>query len=290
MNKQYTQTNKYKNISFNELLECIKINPNKNHKLNSIEIKPIIKSQYNSLESLGLQNYNSYNLTPSGILSIFAYILHQDTYSMLPLSSKSIMISELATELQQKTDELKNTHLSRKRKKIHDLIGASYNSPIMNDKEYLELFNGLSFLTNNNFILLKSSTSDDTKLEITDFTGSGYKGEIYFSSDPINWKRNTPVWIADYKGRWISTTESSEPIHLLLSIWLSHCEQNGWIIQWPEIDGTKEYIIEQLSLLPTWNLTDKSHKKDILSKRLGKAKVIELFTKWMMKIEPEFDE
>jgi hypothetical protein len=282
-----TNTTKYKNISFNELNDCIKNNPNKNHKLSSIEIKPIIKSQYNSLESLGLKDYNSFNLTPSGILSMFTYILHQDTYSILPLSSKSTIISELATTLQQKTDELKNTHLSRKRKKIHDLIGASYNSPVMDDKEYLELFNGLSFLTNNNFILLKSTTNDDTKLDLTEFSGSGYKGDIYFSSDPNNWRKETPIWIADYKGRWIATTESYDKTYILLPTWLLYCEQNGWIIQWPEIDGTKEYIIEQLSLLPTWNLADKSHKKEILSKRLGKSKVLELFTKWIMKIEPD---
>jgi hypothetical protein len=276
---------KYKNVAFNELMTYAKENPNKTHKLNSIEIKQVAKSNNLSLDTLGLTGYVSNNLTPSGILSLFAFINDPDSYSIISSAVKSTLISNLATSLQEGTDALKNTHLSRKRKKLHDLIGAAYNSPIMDDKDYFDLFNGLSYMRNTNFILLKSTNDDN----IQNSSSTEYKGEIYFSSDPTNWKYDTPIWIADYRARWIASTDNKNSIHTILPTWISSIEQNGWIINWPEVDGTKEEIVEKLSILPTWSITDKGLKKEILAKRLGRSNVIQIFTKWMMKIDSNVD-
>jgi hypothetical protein len=62
---------------------------------------------------------------------------------------------------------------------------------------------------------------------------------------------------------------------------LSTIEQTGWIIQWPEVEGTKTEIVEQLSVLPTWQITDKKLVKEVLAVRLGRANCIKLFTKWL---------
>jgi hypothetical protein len=276
---------KYKNVAFNELITFAKENPNKTHKLNSIEIKQVAKVNNLSLDTLGLKGYVSNNLTPSGILSLFAFINDPDSYSIISSAVKATLISNLATSLQEETDKLKNTHLSRKRKKLHDLIGAAYNSPVMDDKDYFDLFNGLSYTRNTNFILFKSANNDT----IQSSSSSEYKGEIIFSSDPSNWKYNTPIWIADYRARWIASTDNKEQIHKIIPMWISSIEQHGWIINWPEVDATKEEIVEKLSVLPTWSITDKGLKKEILAKRLGRASVIQLFTKWMMKIDSDYD-
>jgi hypothetical protein len=58
-------------------------------------------------------------------------------------------------------------------------------------------------------------------------------------------------------------------------------EQTGWIIQWPESDLTKKELVERLSILPTWKETDQKLVKDVLSVRLGRAMVIQTFSKWM---------
>ena len=58
--------------------------------------------------------------------------------------------------------------------------------------------------------------------------------------------------------------------------------ENGWIVKWPEVEGTKTEIIEYLSLLPTWQATDVKINKDILAVRLGRANTIKLFSKWML--------
>jgi hypothetical protein len=112
---------------------------------------------------------------------------------------------------------------------------------------------------------------------------SSLKGEIVFSSDPTNWKQEYPVWVVDYRARWVAipSEQHAQDLHKILANWLSTIEQTGWIIQWPEADGTKIEIVEQLSLLPTWQQTDKKLTKDVLGARLGRANCIKVFTKWM---------
>jgi len=108
------------------------------------------------------------------------------------------------------------------------------------------------------------------------------KGEVVFSSDPYLWKKDRPVWIADYRTRWIAipSAKHSESIVTLLASWILQMEQTGWIVQWPEIEGTKTELVEQLSVLPSWQPSDKSLKKDTLAARLGKIKTMNVFTTW----------
>jgi len=108
------------------------------------------------------------------------------------------------------------------------------------------------------------------------------KGEIIFSSDPSNWKQEHPVWVADYRGRWVAIPSelSAESLHTIIGSWLSSMEQKGWIVQWPEVDATKIELVQQLSILPTWQETDKKLVKDVLAVRLGRANSLNVFTRW----------
>ena len=133
------------------------------------------------------------------------------------------------------------------------------------------------------FVLMKSAVQENVEEGEKQYDSS-LKGEIVFSSDPSTWKRDNPVWIADYRSRWVAipSENHAQDIHKVLATWLSTVEQTGWIVQWPEVDGTKVEIVEQLSILPTWQQTDKKLNKDILAARLGRANAIKVFTKWMM--------
>jgi hypothetical protein len=280
--------NKYKNLSYDELISYASSNPNRSRTLNSIEVIPIKPVEETSLDKLGLTGYQAFNLNPSGILSLFSCISNPAEYSIASKSSRIMTISNLATTFQEQTNDLKNTSISRKRKKIHDLIGAAYNNSHFDDKDYFELFSGLAFMQNVQFILLKSSVQEvsETGEQQSD---SSHKGEIVFSSNPSLWKYDLPVWIADFRSRWIAipTNNNSPKLHNIISSWLSNIEQSGWFINWPEIDATKEDIVQQLSSLPTWSPTDKNLKKEILAKRLGKANVIQTFVKWITKIDSD---
>jgi hypothetical protein len=278
-----TPAKQYQNVSFQELITYAENNPNRNRTLESIEIQTIKPAQETTLDNLGLKGYTAFNLNPSGVVSLLACIQDPSNYTLSLQGAKTQLISELATALQEQTDELKNTSIFRKRKKIYDLIGASYNGSSFEDKDYLDLFCGVSHLRNIHFVLLKSAVQENIEEGEKQYSSS-LKGEVIFSSDPTNWKYENPVWVADYRARWVAvpSEQTAKDLHSFIATWLSSMEQTGWIIQWPQSDCTKVELVEQLSQLPTWQETDKKLSKDVLSSRLGRAKCIKVFTNWMM--------
>lgn len=274
-----TPIKQYQNVSFKELTSYSENNPNRNRTLDSIEIQSAKPTHETSLDKLGLKGYTAFNLNPSGIMSLYACILDPSSYSLSAKGARLQQIIECTTKLQEQTEDLKN--ISRKRKKIHDLIGASYNGTAFEDKDYIELYTGISLMRNINFVLMKSAVQENVEEGEKQYDSS-LKGEVIFSSDPSTWKQENPVWVADYRARWVAipSEQHAQDLHKILATWLSTIEQTGWIIQWPIIDGTKVEILEQLALLPTWEQTDKKLSKDVLAARLGRANCIKVFTKW----------
>ena len=191
-----TPAKQYQNVSFQELVSFSQNNPNRNRVLDSIEIVSTKPSQETPLDKLGLRGYTAINLYPSGVVSLFACISDPSTYSLSPKGIRTQLIIDLTTKLQEQTDELKNTALARKRKKIHDLIGASYNGAKFEDKDYIDLFSGLSLMRNIHFVLMKSAVQEDIEEGQKQYD-SALKGEIVFSSDPSTWKQENPIWVAD---------------------------------------------------------------------------------------------
>lgn len=278
-----TPIKQYQNVSFKELIAYSENNPNRTRLLDSIEIVSAKTSQDTSLDKLGLNGYTAFNLNPTGIMSLFACIQDPSTYSLSNKGARTQIIIELTTKFQEQIDELKNTSLSRKRKKINELIGASYNGTPFEDKDYLDLFSGLALMNNMHFVLMKSAVQENIEEGEKQYDSS-LKGEIVFSSDPSTWKQENTIWVADYRARWVAipSENHSQDLQKIIATWLSNSEQSGWNIQWPIVDGTKTEIVEQLSVLPTWQLTDKKLCKDVLAARLGRANAIKVFTKWMM--------
>ena len=259
----------YQNVSYKELLSYSQNNPNRTRELESIEIhvKPDL-----SLKKIGLPHFNSMNLNPSGMISLITCINDPTYYSLASISARTQLIMDTTTKLQAKTDDLKNTSLGRKRKKIRELISSAYNGSPLEDKDYYDLFNGLSMICNIQFILIKSNPEN--------IESNGLKGEIVFGSNPTNWKIDVPIWIVDYHARWVAIPSENKQ-NICIATWITDME-NGWIVKWPEVEGTKTEIIEYLSLLPTWQATDVKINKDILAVRLGRANTIQLFSKWML--------
>jgi hypothetical protein len=266
----------YQNISYKELLALSENNPNRSFSLDSIEIqKQDVSAQDTSLAKMGLPTYTLTTIQPAGILGVITYISDPGSYYLSPKNVRTQLIIDCTTALQQQTDDLKNTPLSRKRKRIYDLLGAAYNCAPFEDKDYYDLFHGVTYMCKTQFILIKEAVQDS--IEEGKVGTSGYKGEIIFSSDPTMWKKDNPVWIVDYRGRWVATPTASETA---IGTWLLDIEQHGWIIQWPEIDGSKVELVDKLSQYPTWQETDKKLTKDVLAVRLGKADTLKLFASW----------
>ena len=268
----------YQNVSYGSLLQFAEKNPNRRRNLEPIEIRP--STQETSLDGISLTGYSSLNTNPAGILSVMACITDPSYYTLSPMNVRIQHLIELSTSLQQQTDGLKHTSLSRKRKKLHDLIGAAYSGNRLEESDYFDLYHGLSLMKNVQFVLMKETIQDNIQDGIQH--DSSFKGEILFSSNPVNWSIEYPTWIADYRGRWvaIASENNAVPVHRLLPEWLTTMEQNGWVIQWPEVEGTKVELIEKLCVLPSWNETDRKRTKDVLSVRLGRAQTIQRFVQW----------
>jgi hypothetical protein len=183
------------------------------------------------------------------------------------------MLREFATALQEKTDTLQGTSLARKRRKIHDWIGAIAGGSQIKDEDWEDCYGCISLLQGIQLVLVRRQTTEEGE----EVVGTGFKGEISFATNPMNWSGNKPVWIADYRGRWLGTPiDSAENlVGAAVSIWLSSLETSGWIVHWPEADGTKEEIMTELKSSPTWQTSDTKLKKEILSKRLGHIKTFE---------------
>ena len=277
-----TPVKKYQNVSYKELLAFSEHNPNRARTLISLAQAPLKVDT--SLDKLGLKGYTAASVSPSGILSILACINDPNYYALAPKHARTQMLIDLSTRLQQQTDKLAQSSLVRKRKKIHDLIGAAYNGAFFEDKEYMELFNAIGFMTNLQFILMKEAVQD--KIEDHDVEyNSSLKGEILFSSPPNTWKRNTPTWVVDYRAQWVAVPSEEHAVDMnqWLSTWLSTVEQKGWTVQWPEVEGTKSELIDKLIVYPDWKETDRKMLKETLALRLGRLQTMSLFTKWTMK-------
>jgi len=283
-----TPAKKYQNVSYKELLSFSEHNPNRSRTLITVSQAPLKVDT--SLDKLGLKGYTAATIAPSGILSILACIDDPNYYALAPKHARTQMLIDLSTSLQQQTDNLMQPSLVRKRKKIHDLIGAAYNGAFFEDKEYLDLFHAIGTMRNLQFILMKEAVQD--KIEDHDVQyNSSLKGEIIFSSPPNTWKRNTPTWVVDYRAQWVAIPSEQHAVEMnqWLSTWLSTIEQKGWTVQWPEVEGTKVELIDKLIVYPDWKETDRKMLKETLSLRLGRLQTISLFTKWT-KTDAVFDE
>ena len=263
---------KYQNVSYKELVTYSENNPNRHLILEPIEID--IPKEDVTLHKLGLQGFTASTINPSGLLGVFTCIPDPNYYYLAPMNIRTQLLIELTTSLQQKTDDLKNTSLSRKRKKIYDLIGAAFNGSKCEDKEYNELIHGLAYMSDVQLVLIKESIQEH--IENNETYDINLKGEILFSSDPSNWKRDSPVWIIDYRGRWIALPSEIDSVHAMVGKWLEKMEASGWNVQWPEVDCTKTECVEKLSLLASWEPADKKLSKEVLSARLGRVNALKV--------------
>ena len=255
----------FQNISYAELLACAENNPNRSRTL-----APILRvnTEDTSMLTLCLPGYSSCMLTPANHLSVIACIQDPIYYSLAAPNARLQQLIDLSTSLQLRTDELKTSSLMRKRKKIYELIGAVYNGAHLDDKDNAELYAGLGHMCEIQFVLMKEAIHDKIEDDSAPIVEDAVKGEVIFSSDPTTWSREKPVWIADFRGRWVAVPTEGGTVCLL--DWLNGIEQRGWIIQWPLVEGTKVELIERLSALPSWKETDRKLIKDVLAQRMGR--------------------
>jgi hypothetical protein len=274
----------YQNYRFDELIAFAQQNPHRCRRLTSLEITRTegIKSgsreqKKDTMEGFGLHGYTLYDLQPTGLLSMMACMEDPHAYAFSTPAIRAQQAIEWCTRLQQRTDELRNGPLSRKRKRVYELLGAVYNeSTQLEEKDYTDLFQAMEALQESHFILMNRAVQESMESDAKDQVN-----RLSFSSSPLTWKRDRPIWIVDSRCRWMAVpTDTAEPLGSVLESWLPQMAEKGWSIQWPEVEGTKAEVVEQLITRGTWQEVDKKLTKDILAIRLGKEKTLERFRTW----------
>jgi hypothetical protein len=190
-------------------------------------------------------------------------------------SVRTTLIRDLATALQEECEGLGGGPFARKRRRIHDGIGSVLHGTPVKEEDWASLMSALGHLTRVHFVYVRDAKgieeNQDTKPE--ELQGAS-KGSLSFSSDPSTWDLETPVWIVDYHARWLAVTEEEIPTRHLLWTWLDTMSQNGWIVDWPVPDDTKEALIKELSDHITWKASDSKLLKADLARRLGRLRTM----------------
>jgi hypothetical protein len=278
----------YQNVSYQELLRYAETNPHRARTLDSMEIRMSIVKE-TSLDSLLLTGYTAFSLYPTGIISLFACLSDPHYYMLAPPSVRTELIMALATTLQEEVETLRTTPLARKRKHLYELIGKAFHGARMEEKDYNDLFQGIAYIREIQFVIMKEAVQErveegkgNGKGNEEEYASSGVKGEIHFSSNPMNWKKENATWLADHHARWVAMPSgaSARPFSSLVGEWIVDMESRGWIVQWPEVEATKVELVAQLSTRPTWQETDRKLLKEVLAVRLGKALTLQRFHSW----------
>ena len=232
----------------------------------------------------GWVGYTVQTVEPSGLLSMVVCMEDPHAYALSTPFIRAQQVMEVCTRLQERTEELKNGPLLRKRKRVYELLGALYHgTAVLEEKDYADLFLALEVFQDAHFIRLHRTVQD-----VVEGTGGSVKKpagvtaqEAYtlsFSSSPLLWKKERPVWLVDSHGRWIAIpTDTNQPMMEGMGKWLRSVEEKGWKIEWPESEGSKTEIVEQLTTLGVWTEGDKKRTKDVLAIRLGREKTLRRF-------------
>ena len=279
-----TRPTTYQNVSISQLLDWSKGNPHRTHSLESIKIQPPVTGETDTGSSLAFLGLETYSAVPvNGILDVIAWI-RDPLFAMALPTVRATIVRDLVTILQKETDTLAGSSFARKRRRIFDAIGAAFHgTPPLEDAVWKDLVAGLAHLTQVQLVFVRDArnleeSAEDKPAEL----GGASKGAISFSSNPETWTAEKPIWVIDWHGRWLAVPRDSdhESMASRLLHWLTFLETNGWIVDWPSVDATKEALVEELSQGPAWQSVHAKLKKDVLAGRLGRERVIRSLGSW----------
>jgi hypothetical protein len=285
-------TNNRQNVSIAQLLEWATTNSNKSTSLTPIGIPDEseilrkkdgeIVTNDSSLSAIGLSEFESITMTPSGLLSVLAW-MSDETYQYMSARSRSAYLRDMATRLQQQTEALAGGPLARRRRKLHDGIGSLANTNSLKPADHIDIFSGLITMLDIQAIIIRLDTpeeSEDTAtgdaLDDDSDSEKDHGKSVYFSSNPDNWSKDKKTYIVDYYGRWIASPRIPSAI-MSVVYWLEDLEIHSWKVHWfINATLTKEAIIEKLSHMHSWQPEHSRLLKATLAERLAKFTVMDM--------------
>jgi hypothetical protein len=273
MNQQKT----FQNVSIGQLLEWSQKNPNRSHELAPIKVQAAATVDHgSSLDAMHLPEYSA--IPVPNPLGIFAWI-RDPMFADASATVKNTLIRDLATKLQEDCETLAGSRFARKRRRIIDGIGAIlHGTPVLKPEDFRDALCAIAHLSQINLVFVRDAANLEENSETKTEEFGHAKGSVAFSSNPATWDRATPIWIVDSHGRWLAVSEEEVPFASKFLRWLEDMNHDGWIVEWPTVDATKEYIVEELKREVTWKPSDSKLLKGDLALRLGRIQVIKAFS------------
>jgi hypothetical protein len=211
----------------------------------------------------GLDGWETVDLQPLGVLGMAAYLDDPALFGLSSAGARSQQATEWCTRLQERTEGLRGGALARKRKRVYDLLGTLYHSAMgaeskvaMEEKDWSDVFHALEEMLQVYVVRMERTTD---------------RGRLVFASSPVGWSRDRSVWLIDAKGQWIA---EGKELRDVLGAWLVGMEERGWTVEWPEAEGTKTAIVENLSSRAGWNTDDRKLTKEVLARKLGRLEAL----------------
>jgi hypothetical protein len=189
---------------------------------------------------------SAYQSVPVPSLLGIAAFIKDPMFADATTSVRTTLMRDLATTLQTECDTLSGSVYARKRRRIFDGIGSVLHGTPVKEEDWLSLYSGIGHLIGVHFVFVRDAkgVEEDREDRPEELQGAS-KGSISFSSDPSTWSK--PVWIVDYHARWLAVTEEETPTRSIVWTWLQNVEENGWVVDWPLVDETKEALVRELS-------------------------------------------
>ena len=268
-------TKVYQNVSIGQLLDWSKRNPNRGHSLEPIRIQQTVEAKKDLGTSMAPLHLSAYQSVPVPSLLGVAAFLKDPLFADATTSVRTTIMRDLATSLQTECETLAGSSFARKRRRIFDGIGSVLHGTPVKEEDWISLYSGVGHLLGVHFVFVRDAkgVEEDREDRPEELQGAS-KGSISFSSDPSTWDSEKPVWIVDYHARWLAVTEEDTPTRQIVWSWLDTVAQNGWIVDWPVVDETKEALVRELSEHVTWKASDTKLLKGELAKRLGRLRTM----------------
>ena len=264
-------TKVYQNVSIGQLLDWSKRNPNRGHSLEPIRIQQTVEAKKDLGTSMAPLYLPSYQSVPVPSLLGVAAFLKDPLFADATTAVRTTIMRDLATSLQTECDTLAGSSFARKRRRIFDGIGSVLHGTPVKEEDWIALYSGVGHLLGVHFVFVRDAKGIEEDREQEELQGAS-KVFISFSSDPSTWDK--PVWIVDYHARWLAVTEEDTPTRQIVWTWLQAIESNGWVVDWPTVDETKESLVRELSEHVTWKASDAKLLKGELAKRLGRLRTM----------------
>jgi hypothetical protein len=249
-------------IEFSKLASFIEKNPNKTNKLiDESELDTTTSSKITNTLNLpgGDSLWTQYLVQPIEPVSAYLY-LKDDMYAISPERLRANILLETKDKLSRQIDALKDGKIGRQRKKAMEWLSKEPSK--LTQEERISFWSILTVIGNIQTIVL----------------GDGKCPTIRFAPDIRRWTDAYPIYIVseDLTRVW----KPHDEINKKLVFWIDTMERLGAEIDWPEAEGSKAELVEELSYRPGWKDEHGKKKKEDLARMLTRSNAIRYLGEW----------